>query len=185
MDLEGYKKWLEKNGNQEEKRAYDVAERIINWHLKEINYKDLHIELYPRYWLFTKKEHIEFDLFIRLWWRSNREYERHIGVEFKETDFRKVVSQALIRRKYVEYMWIATRNIIPEVESLLLLIDSGIGWIIWEEDFIKILIPAKYHRGSIKNLIEYLARKEVEKVVKEVMEEEKVSASMKSLFDYF
>jgi len=185
MNLEEYKEWLEKNGNLEEKRAYDIAKRIVDWHLRAIYYDDLSVEVFPHYWYESKAEKLEYDLLVKLCWRSNREYERLIGVEFKETDFKKVVSQAVIRREYVDYMWIATRNIIPNVEDLLLILDCGIGWILWDEDLIKILVPAKYNRGSIKNLIQYLARKEVEKAVKEVMEEAKVSASIRRLFDYF
>jgi hypothetical protein len=185
MNLKEYKEWLNKNGKREEKRAYDVANCIVDWHLRRIIYEDLNIEVYPRHWIFTEKERLEFDLLMHLEWRSDRKYRRVIGIEFKESDFRKVVSQAVIRREYVDYMWIATRNIVPNVESLILLLDSGIGWILWERDFIKILIPAKYHRGSIKYLIEHLAKVEVDRVVRELVEEAKVSASIRNLFDFF
>ena len=34
---------------------------------------------------------------------SNKRYERKIGVEFKETAMEKVLSQACLRKNYVDY----------------------------------------------------------------------------------
>ena len=71
-------------------------------------------------------------------------YERKIGVEFKETDTKKVISQAITRKKYVDYMYVATRNVPVTYKEIFLMSYFGIGWIIWEEDFAKMIFPARY-----------------------------------------
>ena len=186
MNLEEYRRWLKENGNQEERMAYEVAKRIIDWHLAYNDVVEHEIEIYPQFWYKSSKERLEYDLLIKLKWRNRRNYERLIGVEFKELDFRKVVTQAIARRDYVDYMWIATQMVIPDPATFLELVDLGIGWVIWDEDdrFIKILVPARFGRGHLVDLIKYLARKEVEKAVKEIVEEIRVSSSIRTLFDF-
>jgi hypothetical protein len=185
MNLEEYKSWLKKNGNKEEAMAYEVAKRIIDWHLEYNDVVEHEIELYPHFWYEGAEERLEYDLLIKLRWRNRRQYERLIGIEFKELDFRKVVTQAIARRDYVDYMWIATQMVVPDPAAFLELIDLGIGWVIWEDDgFIKILVPARFGRGHLVDLIEYLARREVEKAVKKIVEEIRVSSSIRTLFDF-
>ncbi len=183
MNLEEYKKWLEQNGNQEEKMAYDVVKVILYHHTLNI-YSDYKVDLHPRRVFNTKKERLEFDLLIELEWESNRKYKRLIGVEFKETDFSKVVVQAIARREFVDYMYVATRNVIPDKVDLFRLFDFGIGWVIWSEDFVKLLYPASYYRaGNVVSLIEYLSRKILEEKIEEIRLKQRIAENM-SLFEF-
>jgi len=190
MNLEEYKKWLQENGNQEEIKAYEVAEEIINYHLQWDKTRDWVINLHPRFWMVSKEEKLEFDLLIELEWSTNgRKYRRMVGVEFKENDFRKVVSQAIARRSYVDYMWVATRNIFIGDDyyavAFLEMLDHGIGWVIWDEDFVKILVTPKYDRyGCVLDLIDHIAEKAVERAVEKLIKEAKVSQGVRSLFDF-
>ncbi len=191
MNLEEYRDWLKKNGNLEESMAYEIANKIIEHHLSYNEPDDWDAELYPRKWLKNDRDNLEYDLLIHLTWKQSswtgvRTYQRLIGIEFKETDFRKVVDQAILRRRYVDYMWIATRDIFANEFSFLEMLEHGIGWVIWDEDFVKILIPAKYTRSEIGStfMIRYLAEKEVERAVKDLMKDAKVSQGVRSLFDF-
>ena len=177
MDLENYEKWLEANGNKEESAAREVVNEIIEYHTRNIksNISSYEISCFPRKIYQTKKEKLEFDLIIVLEWQSNRHFRRVIGVEFKETDFAKVVVQAIARRDFVDYMYVATRNVIPELYDLFRLLDFGIGWVVWDDKFAKLIFPAKFHRHSqVMQLIDYLARKALEEHVEEMKREENI-----------
>ena len=191
MNLDEYREWLDKNGNQEEKMAYEIAKEVIEYHLSYNSPDDWSEKLYPRKWVRNEKDNLEFDLLIELNWKQStwtgeRKYRRIIGIEFKETDFRKVVDQAILRSRYVDYMWIATRDVFADEFSFLEMLEHGIGWIIWDEDFVKILFPAKYTKSEIRSefYIRYLAEKEVRRAVQNLMNDSKVSAGVRSLFDF-
>ena len=191
MNLDEYREWIKRNGNQEEKMAYEIAKEVIEYHLSYNSPDDWSEKLYPRKWVRNEKDILEFDLLIELNWKQStwtgeRKYRRIIGIEFKETDFRKVVDQAILRSRYVDYMWIATRDVFADEFSFLEMLEHGIGWIIWDEDFVKILFPAKYTRSEIRSefYIRYLAEKEVRRAVQNLMNDSKVSAGIRSLFDF-
>jgi hypothetical protein len=183
MNLEEYREWLKENSNQEEKMAYEVAQKIVNYHISDWA-ADYEVSCHPRKVFQTDKERLEFDLIIELEWESNRKYRRLIGVEFKETDFGKVVVQAIARCDFVDYMYVATRNVIPDSYDLLRLFDFGIGWIVWEEDFVKLLFPAHFRRYSgVSRLIDYLARRALEQAIEEMKLERRIAENM-SLLDF-
>lgn len=187
MDLEEYRGWLKENGNKEEAAAYEVAKRIVNYHTVEVD-ADLYVKCYPRRVFQTEKERLEFDLVIEVEWESNRKYKRLIGVEFKEYDADKVVVQAIAKRPFVNYMYVATRNILMDPVNILRLSDFGIGWVVWEiytdsdETFTKIIFPAKYNRhGDVYGLLRYLASRAIEEVLEEKMLEGKIAKNMSLL----
>ena len=110
MNLEQYKKWLEEHANKEERQAYAVVERIVEYHQNRA-YANLmkDVDVFPR----KKLNGLEFDLVIYLHIKSKRPEHRTredilIGVEFKESDMNKVIKQAIARREFVDYMYIAT-----------------------------------------------------------------------------
>jgi len=184
MNLEEYREWLKENGNNEEVMAYEVAKRIVNYHMTVNWASDYEVRCYPRKVFQTDKERLEFDLILEVEWESNRKYKRLIGIEFKETDFSKVIVQAIARRDFVDYMYIATRNVIVDPLDILRLVDFGIGWVIWEEGFVKLMFPAKYCRCSqVYRLLRYLAEKAVEDVIREMKAEDRISKNM-SLFEF-
>lgn len=184
MNLEEYRRWLRQNGNQEEQMAYEIAKRIIDYHLAGVQACDWSEELYPRFWYNTGKEKLEYDLLIKLTWKNKRRYERLIGIEFKETDFRKVVTQAVARSSYVDYMWVATNMVIPDTATLLELIDYGIGWVIWDDNFVKILIPARYGRGHLVEMFRYLAERELRNAAERLLNDARVAQGMRSLLEF-
>lgn len=184
MRLEEYRQWLRQNGNQEERMGYEIAKRVIDYHLADVQAYDWSEELHPRLWYNTGKEKLEYDLLIKLTWENKRKYERLIGIEFKETDFRKVVTQAIARTSYVDYMWIATEMVIPDTAMFLEMIDYGIGWIVWDDDFVKILIPARFGRGHLLDLLRYLAEKEVREAAERLVNDAKVAHGVRSLFEF-
>ncbi len=168
MKLEEYKEWLKENGNYEEVMAYEIAKKLIWFH--ESEYYETVEDLFPRHILTKGNERIEFDLIIKLSWKTNtgRKFERLIGVEFKETDMKKVILQAIRRREYVDYMYIATRNLIVDYIDLFHLADFQIGWIIYTEDFVKLLIPSRmYPSTAVYDLLKALARKAVDEAISE------------------
>ncbi len=184
MNLEEYRRWLEENGNQEERKAYEVAEWIIKYHLADVKAYDWEEGLLPRFWYTAHDEKLEFDLLIKLKWVNKRKYERWIGIEFKETDFRKVVTQAVARSSYVDYMWVATNMVIPDTATLLELIDYGIGWVIWDDNFVKILIPARYGRGHLVEMFRYLAEREFRNAAERLLNDARVAQGMRSLLEF-
>jgi hypothetical protein len=175
MKIEEYKEWLIDNGNKEEEYAYEVTKEIVNWHTLHIDIS-VDVNCYPRKIIQTRREKIEFDLVIQLEWYSNHYYKRLIGVEFKDTDVEKVIDQAIIRRRFVDYMYIATANIAINPEQLLRIVDYGIGWVVWGKDFTKLVFLSKFQRhGRSEILIKYLAKKAVEEVIQEMIEDGKTS----------
>jgi len=104
-------------------------------------------------------------------------------VEFKEYDMDKVLRQAVLRSAYTDYMYIATRNVLVEPEDLLILADYGIGWIIWDDGFVKMLIPSKFRSSNVTRLMEHLARKAVERAIEEVKKESRITKAM-TLLDF-
>lgn len=182
MKLEEYKKWIKQNANQEEVMAYEVARRIIKYHT--MYHDDCEVSCFPRKILTHGKNRLEFDLVIKIEWETNKRYERLIGVEFKEYDMDKVIMQAIARRFFVDYMYIATRNVVATPYDIFRLTDFGIGWVVWEERFVKMLFPAKFERfGGVYDMLQYLAKKAVEEVIEKKKKEYKLSKFM-SLFDY-
>ena len=174
MNIEEYKKFLELKGNKEEQEALRVVDVILNHYVDYswANYSRKNAEFYPRFFFKDDKNRIEMDLLIILPHERKR-FERKIGVEFKESDAKKVISQAVIRKKYVDYMYIATRNIMFTHEDVIILSYFGIGWVIWGKNFAKIIFPARFHHvgyvDSVVNfIIEEKLKKEAEKLKREI-----------------
>ncbi len=141
VKLEEYRKWIKRNGNKEEMRAYEVVQDILSWHFLNLG-EDYEVKLHPRQYSKDGRK-IEFDLIIELVGNKNT---ITIGVEFKELDLSKVIKQAVVRRSYVDYMYIATKNtLIFHPELIFLLGYFGIGWIVWFEDtdFVKMIFSSK------------------------------------------
>ena len=190
MNLEEYRAWLQENGNKEELMAYEVARKVIDYHLQWGGKEDWKADLHPRFWMNGEEEKLEFDLLIELEWTSSgKRYKRMIGIEFKEMDFRRVVNQAIARRDYVDYMWIATRNVFGSSDdytvALLEMLDHGIGWVIWDEDFVKIIVAPRYNRyGWVPLLLGHIAEKAVERAAEKLVKDAKVSQGIRSLFEF-
>jgi len=174
MNLEEYKKFLESNGNKEEREAIRVIDEILKQHIDRTwaEYYKSKVKLFPRFVFNGDKERIEMDLLIILE-HSKQHYNRKVGVEFKETDVNKVIAQAIIRRKYVDYMYIATRDIPFMHREVFLLSYFGIGWIIWMEDFAKMIFPARFHypTDSIEDMVNFLIEQKLKKEVDKLKEE--------------
>jgi len=175
MNLEEYGEWLKRNGYKEEINAMGVVNEILNYHMSGADFID--VQLYPHHVIGQGNNKFEFDLAIHLaheheWW------SRWIGVEFKETDVKKVIRQAVARREFVDYMYIATRWVHLDFEDLLLLSYEGIGWVIWNKEIAKLVVPSKYHPpakslDAMINLhIYYMAEREAKNIVPRVVKEE-------------
>lgn len=187
MTLDEYREWLKENANKEEEMAYEVAEEVIRYHTM---WKEgVEATLYPRSIFQNKKEKLEFDLVIVVEWESEglvtRKIKRTIGVEFKETDIDKVIKQAIARRDYVHYMYIATKPVTLMPQQLFLLADYGIGWVVWRKGkFANLVLGSRLERNSdVMTLLEYFARKAVEKAIRDIKEEVKTTRDM-SLLDF-
>jgi len=181
MNAEEYKKWLKENANQEEAMAFEVAQKIVRFHEKEYADESA-VEYFPRYILIKDKERVEFDLLIKITWKTGkRKYERLIGVEFKEHDVKKVLMQAVRRSMFVDYMYIATRNVWLDYEDVFILAYFGLGWIIWENGFVKLITPSRYMVKSytfnrllnqaIDTIIEDKIREKVEKEIDKISQQ--------------
>ncbi|RLF41901.1 MAG: hypothetical protein DRN18_03165 [Thermoplasmata archaeon] len=168
--MEEYRTWLKENANKEERQAYKVAELIVDYHT--INrVSDYKIDIFPR----KKINGIEFDLLIYIWVNSRdpekrRYWDTLIGIEFKETDMDKVLKQAIIRREFVDYMYIATNCRAWEIEQLFLIALYGIGWIYWDNNFIKMILAPKRHVNRVGDLINYLLDRKLEEIVEETVD---------------
>ena len=170
MNLEQYKKWLEENANKEERQAYNVAEEIIYHHAYN-RYTDYKIDIFPR----KKFNGIEFDLLIYIWIQSknpkNRTYrDALIGVEFKETDLEKVIQQAIVRKEFVDYIYIATNCRAWKIEQLFLMALYGIGWIFWDNRFVKMILEPRRDKSKVEILLDYLFNKKLEEVIGNAIE---------------
>ncbi|HDH45000.1 MAG TPA: hypothetical protein ENG66_06400 [Thermococcus sp.] len=171
MNLEDYEKWLEKHANFEEREAVRVVETILDYHQK-VNKEYEFVQLFPR----VKFKGMEFDLIILLSdkKKSLKEtdfFDRVIGVEFKEVDTKCVVQQAVERRKYVDYQYVATRNVWMDYAEIFLMALFGIGWVVYEKGFSKLIIPSRMRDtfGKVEELVNYLIEKRMEKLVEDVV----------------
>ena len=174
MNFEEYKKFIEERRNKEEREAIRVVDVILKYHVDErwSEYSRDSVELYPHFVFNGEKERIEMDLLIVLK-HPNSRYERKIGVEFKETDVEKVLAQACLRKNYVDYMYIATRDIKIDYKHVFIMSFFGIGWIIWEEGFAKIIFPARYTTTDyiFEDLINTALRVKLEEKKEEIKRE--------------
>ncbi|WP_297090899.1 hypothetical protein [Thermococcus sp.] len=149
VNLEEYREWLKENGNLEEAKAPEVIEKVVKRHLSKLNWKSYKIDISPRKVFKVDGKHYECDATVKLTWQAwdNKTRSMMIGIEFKEWDFSKVVSQAVHRKRFFDYMYIATRPVTLSLSwnpyDFALLIKHGIGWVLWSEDFVYILLPAK------------------------------------------
>lgn len=174
VNLEEYKEWIKENGYNEEINAIGVVNEILNYHMGH-EYQD--VQLFPHHVIKRGNNMFEFDLVIHLI-HKRETFNRWIGVEFKETDVKKVVRQAVARRKFVDYMYIATRWVHLDFDDLLLLSYEGIGWVIWSEELAKLIVPSKYFPPAksldamISLHIYYMAEREAKNIVPRVVKEE-------------
>jgi len=179
MKLKEYKLWLEKHANKEERKAYDIAEQIIYYHSNRNALNALkEVEIFPR----RKFKGIEFDLLIYLYGKSKQPTHRTredilIGVEFKETDLNKVISQAIARREFVDYMYIATNCRSWDVQQIFLMALFGIGWIYWDSNFVKLILEPRRYANKVYDLIDYLINIKLEKLVGEITDK-KIKSKM-------
>jgi len=167
MNLEEYRKFIKERGFKEEEGAVEVVKEIYEYHKwgrYTVSYSDL--EVYPRKVLNYENSRIEFDLLIVLKHDEDKRYDRKIGVEFKETDIDKVIQQAMVRRPFVDYMYIATRNIDIDYYHLIILSYLGIGWVVYFSDInrAKLVLKAYYNYDAVrlKNVIDAIIDRHVE-----------------------
>ena len=164
ISLEEYKNWLKENAYKEEERAYEVAKLIVESHRTKIYTEE---QLFPR----KKFDGIEFDLLIILSdGNDNSRYGRRvIGIEFKEYDMRKVIQQAIVRRHFVDYMYIASRPVINlSYAEVFHMAHFGIGWIVWI-DRPYLLLKAKMNYSiEIDRLLRHLISEYMEKATTEI-----------------
>ena len=172
MNLEQYKKWLEEHANKEEQQAYAVVERIVEYHQNRA-YANLmkDIDVFPR----KKLDGLEFDLVIYLHIKSKRPEHRTredilIGVEFKESDMDKVIKQAIARREFVDYMYIATSCRAWNIEQLFLLALYGIGWVFWNNQFVEIILEPRRYANRVDTLIDCLFDGKLREIIDEAIE---------------
>jgi len=175
VDLEEYKEWLRENANKEEEGALNVVEKILKHHETG---RTKFVQLFPHF----RYKGIEFDLLILL---SNKKmdinkldetlgFHRLIAVEFKETDIRKVVGQAIVRKEFVDYIYVATKYSAYDYVDIFLMALFGIGWILFDKNFAKIVLPAKFYdtqKYKIKELVDVLLSQKFKEVVEEVFKE--------------
>jgi len=140
MNFNEYCKWWEKHKNYEEKLAPQVVEKICWVH----GLKKDELQLFPRKFLETEQGRMEFDLVIAF--SDKWKIGRLIGIEFKESDFRKVITQAILRRDYVDYMYIATKPFVAshELSCFFMMLLYGIGWVIWGKQEAHLIFKSRY-----------------------------------------
>ncbi len=154
MTFEEYKNWLENNRNKEEAMAEEVVKEILKEHV-ENRWISTQYEPYfiPRKVINIDGRRLEFDLLIHLKDISSRKlnisFDRLIAVEFKETDLKKAVRQALLRRWYVDYIYIATKPIPVNPEELILMTYTHIGWIVWDKNKnVALIVLRSFYRDT-------------------------------------
>ena len=193
MTFEEYKAWLENNRNKEEAMAEEVVKEILKEHVEDrwiaTDYKPYFT---PRKVINIDGRRLEFDLIIHLKDVTERDknitFDRLIAVEFKENDLQKVVRQAIIRRWYVDYMYIATMPIPMNPKELILMSYMHIGWVVWDKNKnIAFVAMHSFLRDSdrlndiiftlVENRLEEIARYTVDKVSAK-------QAKTKSLLDF-
>ncbi|WP_297550580.1 hypothetical protein [Thermococcus sp.] len=171
VNLEQYKKFLAEKGNIEERNAIGVVDVIVGHHTYGNNLRLT--ELYPHVWLNGEEEKLEFDLLIELEGKSSFnghviKTKRTIGVEFKEDNVKKVLAQAIARRPYVDYLYIATRSWVHmDFDDLFVMGYYGIGWVIWDEDFAKMIVESRWRQPSesLRYMVERAVRIHLERVL--------------------
>jgi len=177
MDINEYKKFIMEKGYKEEREAINIVNVILQYH----NQKGYDFSLYPRFIANIDGEKLEYDLLIIL--KGERKFERKIGIEFKQNDIKKVISQAVARRKYVDYQYIATKNIWLNYDDIAVMCYFGLGWIIYMDNFAKIIFPSRFYdtgittRSILNFIIHEKLRKEADKVVKEAVDKIKERVS--------
>ena len=139
MDFDSYERWLEENGNREEKQAIAIVSKILKYHRLNIS----EVKFFPRKVIKRGRERVEFDL-IMAYKLKRFKVERLIGVELKESDFQKAVHQAIVRKEFVHYMYIAVREPLLrfELPSLLLMTYYGIGLLVWNDKTALLIVPS-------------------------------------------
>jgi len=152
----------------------EVAKALIDYHTLGTQLK-LH-DLRPHLWVNGEGERFEIDLLITL--KGKQTYNgtpwqntRKIAVEFKEADIRRVISQAVTRRPYVDYVYIATRKWVDlDFRDLLVMGYYGLGWVVWDRDFAKIITPSKYRlpASSLDLMIEVAVKRHLQKAIEKV-----------------
>ena len=184
VNLEEYKKFLEEKGHFEERNALGVLDVIVRHHTFNNSFELK--EIYPHVWLDGEDERIEFDLLIKL--ESRKEYNGHIitnkrtiGVEFKEGDVKKVLAQAIVRRPYVDYIYIATRSWVRmDFDDLFVMGYYGIGWVLWDNDFAKMVVESRWRTPStslrymVERAVRILAEKELSKLFRSGSKEKSI-----------
>ena len=179
MNFDEYRRWLKNNANKVEREAIRVVNEILNRHQTS---RIEEAKFFPRF----SYKGIEFDLLIWLVSKFDKNKKlkeiientyntsRLISVEFKETDIRKVIQQAICRKSFVDYCYIATQTSEIGYEEIFLLALFGIGWIIWDDKFAKIIIPARYYPTSsetIRSIIDRLLERKFEETIGKVVKE--------------
>ena len=169
MNLEEYEQFIKENGYYEEKEAINVVNVILEHH--NGNYT---ADFLPRFIAKIDNDRLEFDLLILL--KHNKHgFDRKIGVEFKETDISKVIWQAVARSRYVDYQYIATKNVSMGYEDIIVLSYFRIGWIVYFDGFAKMIFPAKFYDASdtVRNVVNFVIEEKIKKEADKVVEEVK------------
>jgi len=169
VNLEQYKKWLEEYANKEERQAYKVAKLIVDYHTYNFDYEG--IKIFPR----KKFNGVEFDLLIYMYKKSSKPENRTgrdilIGIEFKESDMDKVIRQAIARKEFVDYMYIATCCRVWNIEQLFLLALYGVGWIFWDGEYVKLILEPKRYTNKVNALVDYLFDDKLREIIDEAIE---------------
>jgi len=170
MNFQEYKKWWEENKNYEEEMAPVIIEEICKMHEIDID----KVQIYPRKVINTENGRIEFDLLIK--YQDGWKREKLIAIEFKEENFRKAIHQAVIRREYVDYIYVA---VIPPILSyeyadFFVMLCYGIGLVVWNCENAMIIFKSAYQYPSeyrIKEVIGKLSAVMVQKVLSELEKE--------------
>lgn len=173
LSLEEYHTWLENNRNKEEAMAEKVVDEILKEHVESrwiaTDYEPYFI---PRKIINIDGRRLEFDLLIHLKDTTTRErdisFDRLIAVEFKETDLKKVVRQAMVRRWYVDYMYVATKPIPATPEELILLSYMRIGWVVWNKSKnVAFIVLRSFYRDSdrLNNIVFTLVESRLAEVI--------------------
>lgn len=185
-NLEQYKRFLEEKGNFEEREALAVVKELVSYHTEGTKLRL--VDLQPHLWVEGEGERFEIDLLLTL--ASETKYqgrrfraERKIAVEFKESDIKRVISQAVTRKPYVDYVYIATRSWVTlDYYDLFVMGYYGIGWVIWDKDFAKIIVPAKFHAPV--HALEYLVEDAVRRHLEKALSKMNAKVTEKSILDF-
>ncbi|RLG16710.1 hypothetical protein DRN69_00050 [Candidatus Pacearchaeota archaeon] len=135
-----YLKWLDKNRNREERHSKAIVEEVARVHDFSVD----NVRIFPR----RKISGLEFDLLLEyktpvketernvgityMPYKKTRE-EKILGIEFKEDKFITAVEQAIKRRPYVDYIYVAALAPLEvwNLTGFFQLIYYGIGLVGW------------------------------------------------------